>query len=88
MNSKLNREIIRLIEKYNLNSLEVTDSPRELIVMLLSEIKNCSIADIKLDAINITVEDIKILEEMLNKIANEKLPPQYITNKEYIFVNH
>jgi len=87
MNNKLNSEITRLIEKYNLDSLEVTASPRELIVMLLSEIKKCSTANIKLDMVNVTEEDVTILEEMLNKIANEKLPPQYVTNKEYIYGN-
>ena len=87
MNNKLNSEITRLIEKYNLDSLEVTASPRELIVMLLSEIKKCSTANIKLDMVNVTEEDLTALEEMLNKIAIEKLPPQYVTNKEYIYGN-
>ena len=87
MKSKLNSEITKLIEKYNLDSLEVTASPRELIVMLLSEIKNSSIANIKLDMIDITGEDLSLLEDMLNKIANEKIPPQYVTNKEYIYGN-
>lgn len=87
MNSKLNSEITKLIEKYNLGSLEVTANPRELIVMLLADIKKCSIANIKLDMVNVTYQDIIILEEMLNKIANEKLPPQYVTNKEYVYGN-
>ena len=87
MNNKLNSKITRLIEKYNLGSLEVTANPRELIVMLLSEIKKCSIANVKLDMVNITEEDLMILDEMLNKIATKKLPPQYVTNKEYIYGN-
>lgn len=87
MNSNLNNKITRLIEKYNLDSLDITSNPRELIVMLLSEIKNCSIANVKLDVVNVTDEDINALEEMLNKIAIEKLPPQYVTNKEYIYGN-
>jgi len=87
MNSKLNSNVIKLIEKYNLNSLELMENPRELIIMLLSEIKRCSIAEIKLDNVQITNEDIMALEDMLNKIANKKIPPQYVTNKEYIYGN-
>lgn len=87
MNSKLNNIINELIKKHNLNSLEVSSNPRELIIILLAEIKKCSIANIKLDLIKITDEDILALEDMLLKIANEKIPPQYITNKEYIYGN-
>ena len=85
MNSKLNSAINDLIVRYNLNSLDVTSNPRELIVMLLSHIKNTSIANIKLDMVKIEDKDIEILKNMLDKIANEKIPPQYVTNKEYIF---
>lgn len=87
MNSKLNDKITKLIQQYNLNSLEVTQNPRELIIMLLSDIKNCSIANIKLDMVRIDDEDITALENMIDKIANDKLPPQYVTNKEYIYGN-
>ena len=87
MNSKLNGIINNLITKYNLDSLEVTDSPRELIIMLLSDIKQTSIANIKLDIVKAEDKDIAILENMLDKIANEKMPPQYMTNKEYIYGN-
>ncbi len=85
MNSKLNSKINDLIDKYNLNSLDVTSNPRELIIMLLSHIKKTSIANIKLDIVKIEDKDIEVLENMLNKIANEKIPPQYVTNKEYIY---
>ncbi len=85
MNSKLNSEINVLIDKYNLNSLDITSNPRELIIMLLSHIKKTSIANIKLDMVKVEDKDIEQLERMLNKIANEKLPPQYVTNKEYIW---
>lgn len=87
MNSKLNNIINELIKKYNLDSLEVSSNPRELIIMLLAEIKQCSIANIKLDMVKISDADIVILEDMLGRIANEKIPPQYITNKEYIYGN-
>lgn len=87
MNSKLNNDILKLTQKYNLDSLEVTENPRELIIMLLSEIKKCSIANIKLDLVKITDKDIILLEDMLDKIANQKIPPQYVTNKEYIYGN-
>lgn len=85
MNNKLNSKINDLIDKYNLNSLDVTSNPRELIIMLLSHIKKTSIANIKLDMVAIEDKDIAILENMLDKIANDKIPPQYVTNKEYIF---
>ena len=87
MNSKLNNIINELIKKYNLDSLEVSSNPRELIIMLLAEIKQSSIANIKLDMVKISDEDVVILADMLSKIANEKIPPQYITNKEYIYGN-
>ena len=87
MNSKLNEDITKLIQKYNLNSLEVTDNPRELIIMLLCDIKNTSIASIKLGGVIITDEDMHILEDMLEKISIEKVPPQYVTNKEYVYGN-
>lgn len=85
MNSKLNSIVNNLIGKYNLNSLDVTSNPRELIIMLLSHIKNTSIANIKLDIVRIEDKDIETLENMLDKIANGKMPPQYVTNKEYIW---
>lgn len=85
MNSKLNSKINDLMIKYNLNSLDVTSNPRELIIMLLSHIKKTSIANIKLDVVKVEDKDIETLEDMLNKIANEKVPPQYVTNIEYIF---
>lgn len=85
MNSKLNSKICDLIDKYNLNSLDVTSNPRELIIMLLSDIKNTSIANIKLGTVKIENSDFEILENMLYKIANEKIPPQYVTKKAYIF---
>ena len=87
MNSKLNSYILTLTKKYNLDSLEVTSNSRELIIMLLAEIKKTSIANIKLDMVKITEEDSLILEEMLDKIANKKIPPQYVINKEYIYGN-
>ena len=85
MNSKLNSEITRLIQKYNLDSLDLVKNSREFVIMLLSEIKNSSIANIKLDMVKIEENDIAALDEMLDKIANEKVPPQYVTNKEYIY---
>ena len=85
MNSKLNGKINDLVDKYNLNSLDVTSNPRELIIMLLSHIKKTSIANIKLDIVKVENNDIEALEDMLNKISNEKIPPQYVTNKEYIW---
>ena len=42
---------------------------------------------IKLDMVRITNEDIITLENMLDKIANMKIPPQYVINKEYIYGN-
>lgn len=87
MKERLNIIIRDLIDKYNLNSLEVTESPRELIVMLLADIKNTSTSNIKLDVVEIDDKDIKALENILNKIANEKLPPQYIMKKEYNYGN-
>ncbi len=87
MNSKLNKSVMDLIQKYNLDSLELAHNSRELIIMLLSEMKKCSIADIKLDLVEITDKDLAALEEMLRKIANDKMPPQYVTNKEYIYGN-
>lgn len=85
MNSKLNSEITRLIQKYNLDSLDLMQNSREFVIMLLAEIKATSIANIKLDMVKVEEKDIATLETMLDKIANEKIPPQYVTNKEYIY---
>jgi len=85
MNSRLNEIITNYIKKYDLNSLDVTANPRELIVMLLADSKNCSTIDVKLGMAKITDEDILKLEAMLDKIAIEKIPPQYVTGVEYIY---
>jgi len=85
MNSKLNELINNYIEKYDLNSLDVTANPRELILMLISHIKGCKVVDIKLGKINLTEEDISLLTHMLEQIAVDKIPPQYLTNKVYLY---
>lgn len=85
MNSRLNEIITNYIKKYDLNSLDITANPRELIIMLLADSKNCSTIDIKLGMTKITDEDILKLEAMLDKIAIEKIPPQYVTGVEYIY---
>lgn len=87
MKEQLNKVIKELINKYKLDSLDVTTNPRELIVMLLADIKNTSTSNIKLDLVEITSKDIITLENMLDKISNKKIPPQYITGKEYIYGN-
>jgi len=85
MNDKLNKLIINYIEKYDLNSLDITGNPRELILMLISHIKDCKIVDIKLGMVKLNEDDISSLNHMLEKIAIEKIPPQYLTNKVYIY---
>lgn len=87
MNNKLNEIILSFIEKYDLNSLDISSNPRELIIMLLADVKNCSTSNIKLGIISITDEDILKLEDMLSKISKDKIPPQYITGLEYIYGN-
>ena len=87
MKSELNHTIMLLIEKYNLNSLEVIGNPRELIIRLLADIKCCNINDIKLGLKVIEDEDLKKLEIFLDKISNKKMPPQYLTKTEYIYGN-
>ena len=77
--------IEELIKKYNLESLDISDAPRDLIIMLLSDIKSCKISDIKLNLVDITEEDVAVLEEMLENISKRKIPPQYLTNKVYIY---
>lgn len=81
----MNKIIAGFLEKYNLNSLEITDNPRELIIMLISDIKDCSIADVKLDKVTLTAEEINIIDEMIKNIVNENIPPQYLTNKAHIY---
>lgn len=85
MNRKLNNNILELIKKYDLDSLEIAQNSRELIIMLISEIKGCSINMVKLGEIDVTAEDFQILDNMIADIACKKTPPQYLTNKEYIY---
>lgn len=87
MNNKLNEIILNFIQKYDLNSLDISSNPRELIIMLLADIKGCSTSKIKLSFVTINNEDILKLEDMLNKISKDKIPPQYITGVEYIYGN-
>lgn len=85
MNRKLNETINDYIIKYDLNSLDVVSNPRELILMLLAHIKKCKVYDVKLGMVDITDKDISSLNNMLEKIATDKIPPQYLTNKVYIY---
>lgn len=85
MNSKLNELINNYITKYDLNSLDVTSNPREIILMLISHIKGCNLVDIKLGMVDITDKDISSLTYMIEQIAIDKIPPQYLTNKVYIY---
>ena len=66
MNRILNDKIQKLITKYDLNSLDVTANPRELIIMLLCNIKKCSIADIKLDNVSVDEKDICIYNDIVS----------------------
>ena len=81
----LNEIIKTYNNKYNLDSLEVSSSARELIVMLLANIKKCTQNDIKLKMVSITKEDENILDKMLKEISENKIPPQYITNTVNIY---
>ena len=81
----LNEKIKEYIEKYKLDSLEVSDSPRELIIMLLSDIKKCSIIDIKFGKCIVNDNDLNILESYLKEISRDNMPPQYLTEVAYIY---
>lgn len=85
MDIKLNNLINEYIKKYDLNSLDITSNARELVLMLLSHIKGVSVTDIKLGMAEVNESDIFTLDNMLKSIAIDKVPPQYITNKVYIY---
>ena len=85
MNNILNELTEKYINKYNIDSLDITSNPRELVVLLLSEIKSVKMADIKLNMVDITDADVQILDQMIKKIAVDKIPPQYLTHKAYIY---
>ena len=85
MNIKLNELISKYIKEYDLDSLDVTGSPRELILMLISHIKKCNVIDLRLGNIELNETDIASLTQMIEKIAINKIPPQYITNKVYLY---
>lgn len=82
--NNINSIIKNMTDKYKLDSLDVT-TPRELVFMLLANIKDCKIADLKLSNINITNEDINKLEDLLKKVAVKKIPPQYVIGKVSIY---
>lgn len=85
MNNILNKLTEKYINNYNIDSLDITSNPRELVVLLLAEIKCVKLSDIKLGMIEITDKDIQILDQMIEKIAVDKIPPQYLTHKAYIY---
>lgn len=85
MSNILNKLTEEYINKYNIDSLDITSNPRELVVLLLAEIKCVKLSDIKLDMVEITDKDIQILDQMIEKIAVDKIPPQYLTHKAYIY---
>lgn len=85
MSNILNKLTEEYINKYNIDSLDITSNPRELVVLLLAEIKKCKLSDIKLGMVEITDKDIQILDQMIEKIAVDKIPPQYLTHKAYIY---
>ncbi len=85
MNNILNELTEKYINKYNIDSLDITSNPRELVVLLLAEIKSVKMADIKLGMTKITDEDVLVLDQMIKKIAVDKIPPQYLTHKAYIY---
>jgi release factor glutamine methyltransferase len=85
MNNILNELTEKYINKYNIDSLDITSNPRELVVLLLSEIKSVKMADIKLNMVDITDADVQELDQMIEKIAVDKIPPQYLTHKAYIY---
>lgn len=82
---KLNEIINNFSEKYDMNSLDIVSSSRELIVMLLASIKKCTRADIKLENVDFTDTDIITLDIMLKKITIDKIPIEYITNEVNIY---
>ncbi len=85
MSNILNKLTEEYINKYNIDSLDITSTPRELVVLLLAEIKCVKLSDIKLNMVEITDEDIQVLDRMMEKIAVDKMPPQYLTHKAYIY---
>ena len=85
MSNILNKLTEEYINKYNIDSLDITSNPRDLVVLLLAEIKCVKLSDIKLDMVEITDKDIQILDQMIEKIAVDKIPPQYLTHKAYIY---
>lgn len=82
---KLNEIVNRFREKYDIDSLDIISSSRELIVMLLASIKKCTKAEIKLENVEITDTDIITLDIMLKKIVVDKIPIEYITNEVNIY---
>lgn len=85
MDIKLNNLINEYIKKYDLNSLDITSNARELVLMLLAHIKGTSVIDIKLEKVEVSESDICALDIMLKSIAIDKVPPQYLTNRVYIY---
>ena len=85
MNKILNEKINSYIVKYSLNSLDLVENAREFVIMLLADILCVSINDIKLNKCNITTQDFLKLDNILKSISENKIPPEYLTNKSYIY---
>ena len=85
MNKFLNDKINEYVIKFNLNSLDIVEEPREFIVMILSDILNTSTTNIKLGNVTVTEKTLLHLENILKDISEKKIPPEYLTNASYIY---
>lgn len=79
-------EIVNEFEtKYNIDTIEIVSSFRELVVILLAHIKNVTRADIKLGNVEFTETDKLALDIMLKKVVIDKIPIEYLTNTVNIY---
>lgn len=79
-------EIVNEFEtKYNMGTLEIVSSFRELVVILLAHIKNVTRADIKLGNVKFTETDKLALDIMLKKVIIDMVPIEYLTNTVNIY---
>ena len=74
------RDIINLVaKKYNLSSLDICDSAENLVLNILGYILNQDVLKLKAENyIELSRENMSMLENYMEQIAVEKIPPQYI----------
>jgi release factor glutamine methyltransferase len=81
------RDIINfLVKKYDLNALDICDEPEMLVLNILGYILKQDVLKLKAENyLELTREDMCMLEDYIRQIAIDKIPPQYVIGSVSIY---